>query len=297
MKIYLTLILFGLTYLSGICKDVQEKTGQENRPAPSSNVTFAGVRSSRYGIKPFPQPREWIHAIRKIQGYFAGSAPSTIWIVGIQTKKTNCKLGFPGNRKFKNIIFGDTDKNGEFLNFFDKEGIKVFLQVEPADADVPTLIDLVLERYKHHPCVIGMGIDVEWFREASFPGWGKRVSNSTARLWEARVKCHNPAYTLFLKHWDRRWMPPNYRGDIMFISDSQKLGTFNRMLKEFVNYWAAYFFPSPVGFQVGYQSDYPWWKHFKNPVRRIGEALSQRIPQECSIFWVDFTLRSVISFE
>ena len=39
-----------------------------------------------------------------------------------------------------------------------RAGVQVWLQVEPADADVPPLIDLVLERYAAHPSVIGFGI-------------------------------------------------------------------------------------------------------------------------------------------
>jgi hypothetical protein len=262
-------------------------------PTPAK-VLFAGVRSSSYGIKPFPEPPEWQSAMRTMSNYFEGSTPCAIWIVGEFQRPKDCRLYFPGDGKqYPYIQFEATDKHEKYLRFFDQEGIRVFLQVEPAQADLITLIDLVLERYKHHECVIGFGVDVEWYREFENPEWGVKVDDASAQQWEARVKFHNPRYRLFLKHWDRNWMPETYRGDIIFVDDSQIFKGFNFMVDEFVNHWANYFKPNPVFFQIGYRSDRPWWKKLNNPPKTIGDAIRKRIEQECGIFWVDFTLREV----
>lgn len=282
--------LFNLTY----CQKSYVKPTLEVQPSPK-NIIYAGVRSSSYGIKPFPEPQGWQKATQTMSGYFEGSTPCAIWIVGKFERNKACHLFFPSDGKaYTNIEFEDVDTHEKFLSHFDNVGIKVFLQVEPASADLPTLIDLVLNRYKHHACVIGFGVDAEWHRESENPEWGVAVSDQQAEMWEKRVKAHNPQYKLFLKHWDRRWMPENYRGDIVFVDDSQILPNFDAMLEEFVDYWSAYFYPNMVFFQIGYPSDKPWWQKLDTPPSDIGVAIARRIKQDCGIFWVDFTLRDVL---
>jgi len=261
----------------------------------TKNVIFAGVRSSSYGIKPFPEPQEWQNAIQTMVSFFDGSSPCAIWIVGEFRKNKACRLFFPSDgNQYPHVEFDTADKHERYLTHFDNAGIKVFLQVEPASADMITLIDLVLNRYKHHPCVIGFGVDAEWHRESERPKWGVPVDDTMAETWEKRVKAHNPQYKLFLKHWDRNWMPEKYRGDIIFVDDSQIFDNFDAMLEEFVDYWAAYFYPNTVLFQIGYKSDRPWWQKFGNPPAYMGRAIAQKIKQDCGIFWVDFTLREVL---
>lgn len=258
-------------------------------------VIYAGVRSSTYGIDSFPEPSGWESAMITMSGYWDGSTPCAIWIVGEFRGPKDCHLFFPSDGKnYTNVLFHDTDKHEKYLNYFDKTGIKVFLQVEPADADVNTLIDLVLNRYKHHECVIGFGIDVEWYRESKNPEWGVKVEDDLAEEWEAKVKSHNTEYRLFLKHWDRDWMPKKYRGDIIFVDDSQILRNLKEMVDEFADYWADFFKPNTVFFQIGYKSDKPWWQKLDNPPKNIGDAIKERVEQDVGIFWVDFTLRNVL---
>jgi len=279
----------------GVKKYTEYKKYPIDLNAKVPNVKFAGVRSSHYGIRPFPEAEGWGKAIETMQGYFDGSTPSAIWIVGTMHGKTVCQLEFPpGGKEFPNIAFQDTDKHEPYLQFFDRKGIRVFLQVEPADADMGTLIDLVLSRYKQHPCVAGFGVDVEWYREAHHPQWGEKVKDKTAKAWEARVKSYNPAYRLFLKHWDRRWMPPKYRGDLIFVDDSQVFDNFDHMVTEFADYWANHFKPSTVFFQIGYRGDKKIWSLYQNPPKDLGTAFAQNTSQECGVFWVDFTLRDVL---
>jgi hypothetical protein len=272
----------------------------EEKPLPPvlekpGQVVFAGVRSSAYGIKPFPEPAEWRTAIGAMTGYFPGSRPCAVWIVGHFNGPKDCRLGFHGDGKeYPNILFEKEDRHERYLSFFDQAGIKIFLQVESAQADMKTLIDLVLGRYGRHPCVIGFGVDVEWHREFEKPKWGVPVDDDMARQWESWVKTHNPGYRLFLKHWEKRWMPASYRGDIIFVDDSQEFKDFNASVTEFVSDWAAAFYPNTVIFQIGYRSDKPWWGKMKTPPLELGDALHRRVRQDCGIIWVDFTLRDVL---
>jgi hypothetical protein len=267
--------------------------------ADGGRVVWAGVRSSQYGIKPFPDAAGWLKAMRTIGSYFPGSSPAAIWIVGQMAKeRANMRLFFPsGGKEYPHIEFEPADRYEAYLDAFNKAGIKVFLQVEPADADMETLIDLVLGRYGRHPCVIGFGIDVEWFRVAARPGTGTPVDDATAEKWETRVKSHNPAYRLFLKHWDVDWMPPAYRGDIVFVDDSQIFKTMDEMVDEFRDGWAPAFYPNTVVFQIGYGPDKPWWSKLAVPPRDLGAAIAKGVKQDLGIIWVDFSLRDVLPVE
>ena len=275
------------------CKSHRKYFSDKN--AKPDNVVYAGVRSSSYGIKPFPEPATWRKVMNDMQNRFEGSQACAIWIVGVMGGERSCRLEFPADgRQDSNIVYIDYDKHEPFLTHFDTTGIKVFLQVEPANADLIDLIDIVLNRYKHHPCVIGFGVDVEWYREADNPEWGIKLTDELAQAWNERVKSHNPNYRLFLKHWDRDWMPPTYRSDLIFVDDSQELKDFKAAQDEFINYWSEYFKPNMVFFQIGYRSDRKWWQKLNDPPRDLGVALAQNVTQDCGIFWVDFTLREVI---
>ncbi len=290
-----SLIAWVVVIILACCQEGRPLKYDFNPSATADNIVYAGVRSSNYGIKPFPEPEGWQAAMTAMAADFPGATPCGIWIVGRLQRPKSCLLEFPADGgRHELIAFMAEDKHEPYLDHFDRVGIKVFLQVEPANADVGTLIDLVLDRYKHHPSVIGFGIDVEWHREFDNPEWGVKVTDAQAEAWEKRVRSHNEDYGLFLKHWDRDWMPPAYRGDIIFVDDSQIFEDFGAMLEEFIDYWAAYFYPNSVFFQIGYPSDRKWWSRLETPPRSMGRTIASHIEQDCGIFWVDFTLRDVL---
>ena len=268
----------------------------------ASDIQYAGVRESTYGISPFPTPAGWANAINTMAGYWPGSQKTAVWIVGILAGEgsdymlwTECNLQFPSpGGSYPHVIFNATDFHEQYLAYFDTVGIKVYLQVEPGLADVPMLIDLVLNRYGSHSCVVGFGIDVEWNKQTQHD-WGVPVTDAEAQAWETQVKSHNSSYRLFLKHFWYTWMPPTYRGNIIFVDDSQGFGNLRKMVSEFKNSWAAKFPTSTLFFQVGYEADKKWWKRLANPPKDIGDAIDAAINgQPLGIIWVDFTLRDVL---
>ncbi len=253
---------------------------------------YAGFRSSRYGIDPFPDPSYWAGAAAEMARRVGGAVPAGIWIVGVTLDDGTCELNFPGpGGSFPKIVFFPEDQNEEFLTAFDAAGISVWLQVEPGDADLPTLVDLVLGRYGRHPCVTGFGIDVEWLQWKSHQ-WGRPVTDAEAVQWLARVRAGKPSYSLFLKHWLPERMPPAAREGLFFIDDSQGFASLDALLEEF-RAWGQAFWPSPVGFQFGYDADRPWWAGLGDPPASIGIALRQAIPNLHGLIWVDFTLKEV----
>ena len=77
----------------------------------------------------------------------------------------------------------------------DKLGVAVFLELSPnRDDDVPAALAAWLDKLKHHPCVKGAGVDLEFYR---------RIDDATAQEWDEHVKAVKPEYRLFLKHWEQ----------------------------------------------------------------------------------------------
>jgi hypothetical protein len=149
------------------------------------------------------------------------------------------------------------------------------------------LMNLVMQRYGHHPSIIGFGVDVEWYRR-DLNATGLPVTNTQARAWVTRARSYNDSYRVFLKHWEIGKMPTSYRSGLVFIDDSQGFNSLNALVNEF-EVWGDHFAPSPVGFQYGYGADRPWWRNLTNPPRTIGRALLNRIPNTRDLIWVDFT--------
>jgi len=263
--------------------------------ATPAGPRWAGLRSSVYGIRPFPSPDQWGVAFNTMTGNFDAATPVAVWIVGpLRGKIEGCLLEFPGqNSANPKIAFAEVDRHEEYLRHFDSQGVKVFLQVEPGFAEVDQLIDLVLTRYKHHPCVAGFGIDVEWYKNVTNGKDGVPVTDSEVQAWDTRVKSHNPAYRLFVKHFNKSFLCPTYRGDVIFVDDSQQFNSYEDFLKEMAEF-SEFFYPNTVLYQTGYRADKTWWSRFDNPVQELGRELAKRTRQECGIVWVDFTARDVL---
>lgn len=258
---------------------------------PEPPTLGAGFRFSTYGIGSNPGPEYWLSVGQEMSSKFTSSHPETIWIVGNFFGDGKTYLNFHAETDDPNVTSGFVDMNEQTLDLFDANGFKVWLQVEPANAAMLTLIDLVLNQYKHHPSVIGFGVDVEWYKSDGSP-LGTPVTDEEAQAWVSAIRAHNPDYRLFLKHWEMEFMPPTYRDGVVFINDSQQFESFDRLIDEF-SVWGAHFAPAPVGFQYGYPADRVWWQKLQDPPREIGDALLERIPNTASLFWVDFTIKEI----
>lgn len=290
-----------LIILAGVlCMAQLVSCGEKPRqPAKDARVSWAGVRSSSYGIKPFPKADEWISVAGEMEAKYPGSVGSYVWIVGTVSgnrTKYSCTLNFPLDEKIEGVNPFPVDQNEDFLDMCDRMGYAVWLQVEPGDCDLPALAAATMRRYKHHPSVRGFGVDVEWFHPAGTDGYGVAITDDLAAEIDRAVKGVDKRYNFFLKHWDADWMPPTYRSDIVFVNDSQGHYSLESMKEEFAA-WTEAFHPNPVMFQIGYEADEDLWKTLDDPARDLGEFLSGGLPigQKIGIIWVDFTLRKVSS--
>ncbi len=291
--------LFALFFIFLLSCHKKESTQPEPEPPTPSN-RVAGFRASRilssYPNHQFPSREYWQMVADSMAAKFDSTAPGGIWIVSLYQDNGYTRLNFP--------VFGQPDpyiqsindeQNDAYLDYFDQHGTRIWLQVEPGAASVDTLIYLVLSRYQNHPCVVGFGVDVEWYMTQQYSG-GKQVTDEEAQRWEAKVKKFNPDYTLFLKHYTASRMPPTYRGDIIFVDDSQGFNSYSRPFDAMVNAfydWGQRFSPARVAFQYGYPNDQSWWQNLSDPPGDIGRRLIEVIPNCYGLFWVDFTVTQV----
>lgn len=257
---------------------------------------FAGFRASRilsnYPNQQFPEPDYWVRVGREMADKFPDAVPAGEWIVSLYQENGISELSFPSSGKsYPYVRFSDTDYNEAYLDEFDRSGLKIWLQVEPGAVDVVTLIDVVVQRYRHHVCVAGFAVDVEWYR-ANTHRDGQKVTDNEAQKWEQHLKSIDANYSLLLKHWEQAWMPPSYRGDILFIDDSQRFSSLHDIVEEF-SAWGDYFSPNPVGFQFGYDSDRAWWSRYADPPKTIGNAILANVTNTRGLFWADFTITDV----
>jgi hypothetical protein len=262
-----------------------------NTDFQAQQPTMAGLRSSTYGINPFPDTTWWYNTVNNMASRFSGASPSVIWILGYTTND-GCYLGFPNPNPaatYKKIFFSKKDMNEQYLDAFDNNGVKVWLQVEPGFADVETVIDLVFSQYGHHSCVIGFGVDVEWYKTSAENDYeGVVVTDAEAEAWSTKLKTYNKDYLLFTKHWLQNKMPPTFRTDIVFVNDGQIFSNMSGMVQEFSE-WAAAFAPADVAFQFGYEADKNWWSKLTDPPKQIGDALLSKCKNISDLYWVDFT--------
>jgi hypothetical protein len=251
----------------------------------------AGYRYSNYGIKYSPGFDYWGEVGTRIAGFFGDTvAPEALWIVGVLHDE-GVMLNFPTHHKDPLVFTKSIDENEKILTRFDSLGYRVWLQIEPGNADVLELINIILDKYKHHSCIVGFGVDVEWYKSVNTPE-GKSVTDEEANTWLNAIKEHDQRYKLFLKHWEINKMPPTAREDIVFVNDSQMFDSLGNMLEEFET-WAEYFTPAKVGFQYGYSADKKWWGTMQNPVHTIGNEILKRAPNTVGLYWVDFTLLDI----
>ena len=157
-----------------------------------------------------------------------------------------------------------------------------------------------MNHYKNHPCVKGFGVDVEWHNPSALKennnGYGTKLSDSLAKKIDAKVKSVKSDYSVFVKHWDSRWLPKTFPSDMIFVNDSQQFGSLEDLKGDF-QYWASLYAPNPVFFQIGYEDDKDLWGTLSKPqAKSLGNLILDGLDtenQDVGIIWVDFTLTDV----
>jgi hypothetical protein len=269
-----------------------------------------GFRASSYGLAQsddslsFEDYKYLSDVGTQFAGNFKDATPTSLWIVGEIAKgggaseKGKCKLNFPAPEygTYAYTEFSECDLNEAALDYFDEKGYKLWLQVEPGLADVEELIDIVLSRYSHHPCVIGFAVDAEWYNTVG-DDEGDQVTDSDAKAWLKKIKEYNDNYTLLLKHWQTWAMPDSVRKDIVFLSDSQGADSSDDLLDKFKE-WAETYSEDGgmIGFQYGYPVDKEWWESAWGDATDAPDGFGKDIVERYGdmelkvLLWVDFSI-------
>jgi parallel beta-helix repeat protein len=260
-------------------------------PAPSSDVRM-GFHYSPSGMTSMPGPSYWSNVASSATGKFSGTGGGAIWVVGMAQAEGGCYMTFPSpGGSYSNVLFSGSDQNEQYLDEFDSKGMKVFLQVEPGQADVSTLIKLVLDRYGNHPCVAGIGIDVEWLQFKSNSG-GKPVTDAEASQWYKLITSYNPGYQLELTHWLTSKLPPTYRTGVFFVYDGEAIGSYNAA-KNFYTSWANAYPNNPVGYYIGFPSDKSWWSTYQDPYYTLASLALGSGKNVKGVYWVSFSIKTI----
>lgn len=231
----------------------------------------------------FDEARSYVNAVQNAHQKFPGASAWATWVV------SDLSHAIPSGT---NLTLAQHDA---YLSAMDEKGIDVYLEVFPMKGDerVPARdaaveIEQWLSRLKHHRCVAGVGIELEYFGKAT---------DSLAAAWDGVIKRHNPAYRMFLRHYSKDYMPPTYRGkgDLIFICDASE-STIPELNGAFAN-WANHFSPTACAFQIGYPADEDgmdgsnktgWWR-LQDPIRDWGNSILPLIrnqSQELGLIWV-----------
>lgn len=253
------------------------------RKSAGDGITKLDIKIGRFIT--LPDARSLANVIFNVNNKFPGTTPWATWAVGDLSKATPA---------YENLSEADHEK---YLSYMDQLGVTIFLEIFPFKAnakkgreatDVTAAVNYWLKKFRKHPCVAGMGIELEYFGKAT---------DSLAAEWDATVKSHNPSYRLFFRHYNKDYMPPTYRGrgDLLFINDASE-GTLEELNNGFAA-WANHFAPTAVAFQLGYPADEDgmngsnelgWWK-LASPIKDWGNQLLPLInntSQELGFIWV-----------
>lgn len=285
-------------------------TQQPSETDEDDSSMWAGIRASSYGLREsfgrFPKVSELTDYLGKMESCYEDSTGTCLLIVGvIGDDNSTCYLDFPLSKEIGHAIGEEKDLYESYLTAMDKAGYSVWLQVEPGDADIVELATEVMNHYKHHRCVKGFGIDVEWYKASKNPGRGTPLDKTTARNVLSAVRNVKKNYTVFIKHWVAKYLTEGEPLDgFIYVDDSQgfrekEQTAQERMCQEFAD-WAENFNPCPVMFQIGYDNDRTKiWGSMTNPAKELGTAILEECGKRdrtntLGIIWVDFTLKEAM---
>lgn len=194
----------------------------------------------------FTKPaEEWSATAKRI-----GGEDAVIDLVVVQAhEKELTYLPFPFEKKENIYSYNRTDHVEPYLKKFDEDGLKVILSIQPNNADVADLIDIILTRYGHHESVIGVNVDMEW----KLTGNPYHVSDEERDLWLSRIQKYNPEFKLFLTYFKDYTYFPGDAEDIVILYDGEK-ATQNVLMGEYEKIANHY---TSVGIYTGYSTSTP----------------------------------------
>ena len=188
---------------------------------------------------------DWVDAARS----FGGNHGILDLVVGQANSDNRCWVPFPFESTEHIYSSSETDLPEPYIQAFDDADLKVILNLQPLQANVTELIDLIFSRYSRHPSIMGLNVDIEW-KETGTPYY---VNNTERDAWLERIKSYNPSYKLLLTYFKNHTHFPDDATDLIVVSDGQG-DTQENILAEYTEL-ASHF--SMVGIATGFSSSTP----------------------------------------
>jgi hypothetical protein len=269
----------------------------------------AGWRSSAYGDQDPTAVTQgnyayYVEAAKGMILKFPGSNPGCLYTVGyIGTTETEMPTQLRSTLGImKGVSYASDNPDPEvMLTAFDNAGLSIILGLEPGNADTAVLATKILGKYKSHPCVRGMSMDVEWYMYAgSGPSGIVTLPLSVATAFKNAILAVNPNYKVMIKHFDASKLPKGISG-VTYLTDTCGFKEYSEAISAYVD-WANSFSGSEVAYQLGYDQlecseDPSWWLDlapkpgYGEAARQIYNSISSAITNPIySVYWVDFTI-------
>jgi hypothetical protein len=275
-------------------------TSTTSAATTTAGVQWVGLRRSGYGLRAKNGDDAWW--IARAQAYaasFPGATPVIVEIVSGYQDDGSTQFEFAQPKGYAGPTERMTFQKGKLnheraLTAYDQAGVKAIIQFEPGDADMIHCLEIAHAALGQHPCVIGYGIDAEWYcTKQSRDQTGLTIPDASAKAWTEKVVALNKGYVFFIKHFEASHLPPKYRdAHLWFLSDSQEFASADELMKDFKE-WAAATAGSATGYQFGYPKDRKWWSKLADPPVDLGQRIARDIPSCRYLFWVDFTADAV----
>jgi hypothetical protein len=260
-----------------------------------------GLRRSSCGLrKQNGDDAWWVNRAVKFASNFPGAQPLILQIVSNYQDDGSTKIEFAKPEGYNGSTANMSFRRGSKLNHehalttYDAHGVKAILQFEPGSADVAACFELAHQALDHHPCVMGLAIDAEWFRTKESPDQtGLPIPDTEAQRWMEQVLCFNPSWLLVLKHFEVKHLPAKYRHpNLWLLTDTQEFSSQTEWMADMRD-WAQAFKGSALGAQFGYPKDQKWWSKAPFPPVDLGRVLLREQPDYRMLLWVDFTANRV----
>jgi hypothetical protein len=145
--------------------------------------------------------------------------------------------------------YSEVDDGELYLDEFDANGLNVILSIQPLNANITQIIEILLSRYGHHPSIIGVNIDLEW-KESGVPNY---VNNEERDQYLNELKKYNSDYRLFLTYFKNYTHFPQDDESLVILYDGQS-DIQQDLLREYREL-AEYF--NVVGIYTGYFTSSP----------------------------------------
>lgn len=248
---------------------------------------YTGTTGSRYGIEPFPSSSEWEELIDGVHtAADKKSEKALLWIVGTYYRG-GLKLNFPGESEVESISFDNFDFNTQYLKYFSKKGIDVFLTIEPGAADINTAVDLVLKEYGSSGYIKGIAIDLEWYEGENILK-REEISSILKLLLD-----YNENYTLIIKHWNINGFDKVDSSSIIYVQTMEGLNSIAEVSKRH-KFWSRTLYPNRVGLELGFDSNKKYWKGLNSPITDYYNEMFQVTDVKTTMFWNEKTVKKAL---